>query len=188
MKAAVYDGPGDIRIESRPEPPAPAPDEVQLVIEYAALCGTDVGEYRYGPKLIPLASRHPGSGHLGPLVMGHELVGPVAEVGSAVERIATGDRVVPGAGMWCGACAWCAAGRTNLCARYYTFGLQADGGLTARLNVPERMCRAVPDRCTDQAAALAQPLAVALHAVRRSRARQGDMVVLIGVGASASSC
>jgi threonine dehydrogenase-like Zn-dependent dehydrogenase len=84
--------------------------------------------------------------------------------------------------MWCGRCAWCEAGRTNLCAGYYTIGLNADGGLTERLDVPAVMCRAVPAACTDEAAAMAQPLAVALHAVDRASVTRDETVVLIGAG------
>ncbi len=147
-----------------------------------ALCGTDASEYAHGPHLIPLGAQHRGSRHRGPLVLGHELIGYVDAVGAAVEEMRPGDRVVPGAGMWCGECSWCQAGRTNLCERYYTIGLQADGGMTERINVPAKMCRAVPAACTDDAAAIAQPLAVALHAVRRARVEEGELVVLIGVG------
>jgi (R,R)-butanediol dehydrogenase/meso-butanediol dehydrogenase/diacetyl reductase len=182
MKAAVYHGPRDVRVEQRAEPGPPAADEVTLRVARGALCGTDASEYAYGPRLIPLTERHGGSGHRGPLVLGHELLGYVEAVGAGVEGIAAGERVVPGAGMWCGECAWCRAGQTNLCARYYTIGLQADGGMTERLNVPAKMCRPVPGACDDDAAAIAQPLAVALHAVRRARAEEGELAVLIGVG------
>jgi len=102
--------------------------------------------------------------------------------GAGAGAPAVGERVVPGAGMWCGECAWCAAGRTNLCSRYFTLGLNADGGLTERIVVPARMCRPVPDAVPDHAAAMAQPFAVALHAVRRGRVEHGEVVALIGVG------
>jgi (R,R)-butanediol dehydrogenase / meso-butanediol dehydrogenase / diacetyl reductase len=182
MRAAVYHGPRDVRIESRDEPGALGDHAVRLRVRRVALCGTDAGEYAHGPRMIPLTRRHPGSGHIGPTVLGHEIVGEVMAVGSAVEAVAVGDRIVPGAGMWCGACPRCADGRTNLCARYYTLGLNADGGLTEQLDVPDRMCRVVDAACPDNAAALAQPLAVALHAVRRVGVTRGERAVLIGVG------
>lgn len=182
MRAAVYHGTRDVRIESIAEPGAPGPREVQLRVVRAGLCGTDAGEYKYGPIMVPLTWRHPASGHEGPLVLGHEFVGTIEAVGSAVEDLRLGDRVVPGAGMWCGECHWCQAGRTNLCERYYTLGLTAHGGLTERVNVPAVMCRLVPEACGDDAASMAQPLAVALHAVNRARVASGDAVVLIGVG------
>lgn len=182
MRAAVYHGRRDVRIESVGEPGALGDHAVRLAVRRVALCGTDAGEYAHGPHMIPLTVRHPGSGHLGPTILGHEIVGEVTAVGAVVSGVSVGQRVVPGAGMWCGECAWCRAGRTNLCATYYTLGLNADGGLTALLDVPERMCRAVPDAVDDDAAAMAQPLAVALHAVRRARIEAGERVVLIGAG------
>lgn len=182
MRAAVYHGRRDVRIESVPEPGALDEHAVRLAVRRVALCGTDAGEYAHGPHMVPLTARHPGSGHVGPTILGHEIVGEVTAVGSAVSDIAVGDRVVPGAGMWCGACEWCRAGRTNLCASYYTLGLNADGGLTELLDVPDRMCRIVGPQIGDDAAAMAQPLAVALHAVRRAGVEAGERVVLIGVG------
>lgn len=182
MKAAVYYGNRDIRIESVPEPGKPGSEEVILAVQRAAICGTDVTEYLHGPHFTPLSQRHPASGHLGPMIVGHEFVGRVIEVGSEVEGLASGQRVVPGAGMWCGECEWCRAGRTNLCARYYTLGLNAPGGLAELAKAPARMCRPVPQGCSDDAAAMGQPLAVALHAVRRSGALPGHTVALMGVG------
>ena len=120
---------------------------MRLRVLRGALCGTDAGEYAYGPIMVPLTWRHPASGHEGPTIIGHEFVGAVEAVGSGVDALAVGDRVVPGAGMWCGACAWCRAGRTNLCADYYTLGLNAHGGLAEQVNVPARMCR----RCRTRA-------------------------------------
>lgn len=182
MKAAVFHGNRDIRIESMPEPGKPAPNEVILEVLRAAICGTDVSEYLHGPHFTPLARPHPASGHVGPMIPGHELVGRVISVGAEVEALKVGQRVVPGAGMWCGQCEWCRSGRTNLCARYYTLGLNAHGGLAEFVKTPARMCCLVPANCPDNAAAMAQPLAVALHAVRRSGAESGHMVALMGVG------
>lgn len=182
MRAAVYHGRRDVRVESFPEPGALAPDAVRLRVRRVALCGTDAGEYAHGPHMIPLTRRHPGSGHVGPTVLGHEILGEIVAVGSGVDDLAVGARVVPGAGVWCGACAWCRAGRTNLCERYYTLGLSTHGGLTELVDAPAAMCRVVPGSCSDDAAAMAQPLAVALHAVRRARVAADDAVVLVGAG------
>lgn len=182
MKAAVYHGNRDIRIETMPEPGKPGPDEVILEILRGAICGTDVTEYLYGPHFVPLTQPHPASGHIGPMILGHEFVGRVIEVGAEVEGLKMGQRVVPGAGMWCGECEWCRSGRTNLCAHYYTVGLNTHGGLAELVKVPARMCRLVPEGCSDKAAAMAQPLAVALHAVRRGGAEAGQTVALMGVG------
>ncbi|HVX31675.1 MAG TPA: alcohol dehydrogenase catalytic domain-containing protein, partial [Solirubrobacterales bacterium] len=129
MRAAVYHGAGDVRVESVAEPGEPGPGEVLIAPAMAAICGTDASEYAHGPHMIPLHERHPGSGLVGPLIIGHEFVGRVEATGDGVEGLAVGDRVVSGAGVSCGECDWCRAGRTNLCASYYTLGLSAPGGL-----------------------------------------------------------
>ncbi|WCB91739.1 zinc containing alcohol dehydrogenase superfamily protein [Baekduia alba] len=182
MKAARYYGARDVRVESVLDAPVAGPHEVRLEVVRAGICGSDAAEFAAGPKQIPIDRVHPGNGHRGPVILGHEFVGRVASVGSGVEALRVGDRVVPGAGVWCGACEWCAAGRTNLCEKYYTHGLQADGGLAELVTVPALMCRPVPDVVSDDAAAMAQPLAVALHAVGRAAPEAGQVAVLIGVG------
>jgi len=182
MKAAVYYGRGDVRVEEVPEPITVADDQVRVRILRAGLCGTDVAEYMHGPTLIPVSHRHSGSGHRGPTVIGHEMLGRVEAVGAAVSSLSVGQRVVAGAGGWCGNCSWCQAGRTNLCERYYTLGLSTHGGMAELINLPAAMCLGVPQGCSDDVAAMAQPLAVALHAVRRAGIGRDDLVVLIGVG------
>jgi (R,R)-butanediol dehydrogenase/meso-butanediol dehydrogenase/diacetyl reductase len=119
------------------------------------------------------------------MIMGHEFIGEVESTGAGAERLA-GKRIATGAGVSCGECPWCRAGRTNLCARYWTLGLNADGGLAEYALVPASTCVLIPDECTDDSAGLAQPLAVGLHAVGRARARAGEIVVLIGAGAIGS--
>ncbi len=182
MKAAVFHGPRDVRVESVAEPPPLDVEEILLRVDRAGICGTDAGEYLYGPDQLPIARRHHASGHKGPLIIGHEIFGTIDAVGSNVDTVQVGDRIVPGAGMWCGTCEWCKAGKTNLCESYYTLGLQANGGLAEFVNVPARMCQIVPEGCSDLSAAVAQPLAVALHAVRRGRVEAESSVAIIGVG------
>jgi threonine dehydrogenase-like Zn-dependent dehydrogenase len=171
MKAAVYHGPGDIRIESVADPDEPHGGEVIIEVTRGAICGTDSSEWAHGPLLA-----RP------PVVLGHEFVGRVVAVGIAADGLSIGDRVVSGAGVSCGACEWCRAGRTNLCAEYRTLGLHIDGGLAEYVRSPGFVCRRVPDQVSDDAAALAQPLAVALHAVRRSGLEPGQACAVIGVG------
>jgi (R,R)-butanediol dehydrogenase/meso-butanediol dehydrogenase/diacetyl reductase len=185
MKALVLHAAGDARIEERPEPPPPGPGEVLLRITRAGLCGTDVAEYKVGPVMTPLAERHPSTGVLGPIILGHEFIGRVEAAGAGVARD-VGQRLAAGAGQWCGGCGWCRRGQTNLCERYWTLGLSADGGLTELVVVPDQMLHPVAPQVTDDNAALAQPLAVAIHAVRRSGMAPGDRVVVNGAGAIGS--
>jgi len=182
MRAAVYHGAGDVRIEAAAAPGEPGPGQVLIAPSMAAICGTDASEYAHGPHMIPLRRPHPGSGHVGPLIIGHEFVGRVEALGDGVEGLAVGDRVVSGAGVSCGGCAWCEAGRTNLCATYYTLGLSAPGGLAEQVLSPASICVAVPDGVVDIGAAMAQPLAVAIHALDRGGVGRGETVAVLGIG------
>lgn len=181
MKAARYHGPGDVRVEQTADPAGPGPGEVVIRVTRCGICGTDGHEYAHGPAMIPLRERHRASGHAGPMIIGHEFTGVVAAAGEGASPPA-GTRVVAGAGRWCGACGPCLAGRTNLCHDYYTYGLQADGGLAGYVTVPAEMCVAVPDDCDDDNAVLAQPMAIAMHALSRGNATAGAPVVVIGAG------
>ena len=184
MRAAVLHAPHDLRVEERPTPVC-GDAEVVVQVRYNGLCGTDATEFSKGPMMVPLQVPHPGSGHVGPTTLGHEFVGTVVSAGAGAEQW-LGRRVASGAGVSCGRCRWCRQGRTNLCASYYTLGLSTHGGLAELVAVPASTLRAVPDGCDDREAALAQPLAVGLHAVDRSGVRKGDTVVLLGAGAIGS--
>jgi threonine dehydrogenase-like Zn-dependent dehydrogenase len=182
MRAAVFYGAGDVRVEDRPEPVAPAAGEVVIAVSRASVCGTDAAEYAHGPVLVPLREHDRHSRRAGPLVLGHEFVGRIVAAGPGVTEPAVGRRVVCGAGVSCGRCVRCAEGRTNLCLVYYTVGLQADGGLAERVVVPAATCARVPDACSDDAAALAQPMAVAVHALNRGGVAPDTTLVVHGAG------
>ncbi len=184
MRAGVLHGPLDLRVEEWPDP-QPAAGEVVIEVALNGLCGTDATEFAKGPMMVPLGTRHPGSGHLGPTVLGHEFIGTVVDA-AADSRSWVGTRVACGAGVSCGTCRWCQGGRTNLCASYYTLGLSTHGGLSELVAAPTRTLVAVPDGCPDTEAALAQPLAVGLHAVDRAGIVDGDDVVVMGAGAIGS--
>jgi threonine dehydrogenase-like Zn-dependent dehydrogenase len=171
VRAAVFHGPRDVRIEDVPDPGRPGADEVVLEILRAAICGTDAAEWDHGPILC-----RPG------VVLGHEFVGRVVDMGAEVTNVRVGDRVVSGAGISCGGCFWCLRGRTNLCAEYRTLGLQVDGGLAEFATSPAPICRSVPEACDDDAAAMTQPLAVALHALSRVGQAPDETVAVIGAG------
>jgi (R,R)-butanediol dehydrogenase / meso-butanediol dehydrogenase / diacetyl reductase len=184
MRAAVLHAPHDLRVEERPDPTC-GDGEVIVQVRYNGLCGTDATEFTKGPMMVPLEVAHPGSGHVGPTTLGHEFIGTVVACGLGAEHW-RGVRVASGAGVSCGQCRWCHQGRTNLCAFYYTLGLSTHGGLADLVAVPASTLRAIPESCPDIEAALAQPLAVGLHAVTRSGVQSGDTVVLLGAGAIGS--
>jgi (R,R)-butanediol dehydrogenase/meso-butanediol dehydrogenase/diacetyl reductase len=184
MRAAVYHGDHDIRL-TEVERPARKPGEVLIKVTRSGICGTDATEWTVGPKVFAVATPHRVTGHSGPMILGHEFVGEVVAADTD-SGLAVGDRVASGAGVWCGHCARCLEGRTNMCASYHTYGLSLDGGMAGYVSVPAITLARIPDSVADDHAALAQPLAVGIHAARRSGALAGDRVVIIGGGAIAS--
>lgn len=181
MRAAVLHEPHDLRIEEVPQPICGSRD-LKIQVIYNGLCGTDATEYTKGPMMVPLHTPHPGSGHVGPTILGHEFIGLVVDAGAEVSDM-LGKRVASGAGVACGKCAMCHAVRTNLCASYYTLGLSADGGLAEYVVAPANTCFEIPENCSNEDAGLAQPLAVAIHSVRRAHITSGQTIAVIGVGA-----
>ncbi len=182
MRAAVYHGRQDLRIESFADPVEPGDGDLMIEVSRAAICGTDSSEYFSGPRMIPLTRRHPGSGHVGPMVIGHEFVGTVTSRGNRVEGLEPGDRVVSGAGVSCRSCAWCERGETNLCERYFTLGLSTHGGMAEAVVSPADICHRVPEAVSDEDAAMSQPLAVAIHSLEKGSVKTGENVVVIGAG------
>jgi len=182
MIAAVYHASGDVRIEER-EVPTPVAGEVLLKVLRSGMCGTDASEYKSGPKIFATQTKHPISGHLGPMILGHEFIGEIVSEPDTASGLKIGDVVASGAGISCGECRRCLEGRTNLCAKYVTLGLNRDGGMAQFVAVPTSTLVKVPEGLGLDAAGIAQPLAVGLHAARRSGVRDGDKVLLIGAGA-----
>jgi (R,R)-butanediol dehydrogenase/meso-butanediol dehydrogenase/diacetyl reductase len=182
MRAAQLFGPRDMRIVDVDSPDDPAAGEVLIRVTHCGICGTDAHEWDHGGPMAPLNRRHPASGHVGPMTIGHEFTGVVEGAGPGVDALTVGQRVVAGAGQSCGECRNCLAGRTNLCDSYFTFGLNIHGGMAEHVVVPASMCVAVPDACPSLRAALAQPLSIAMHAVSRAGLEVGDDVLVVGAG------
>lgn len=183
MKAVVWHGRGDVRVEEWPEPPPPPPGWVQVRVGYCGICGTDLEEWRAGPLNIPVDHDNPLTGRRAPLVLGHEWMGRVIRVGDGVEGLSVGDRVAADTLVFCGRCEACRDHLYNLCVDMAALGLSGDGGMAPWVNAPATSLWPVPDAVPDQAAALAEPLAVAVRAVRRGGVRLGQRVLVTGAGA-----
>ncbi len=91
MKAAIWHGKRDVRIESVPEPPPPPRGQVQVKVAWCGICGTDLHEYEGGPLYIPLERPHSLTGVQAPEIIGHEMSGEITAVGDGVECFAPGD-------------------------------------------------------------------------------------------------
>lgn len=181
MRAAVYHGPRDIRIEKVPRPD-PAPGELLVRVHGNGICGTDASEFA-APQMYPLAYEHPLTHHHGPLIPGHEFAGYVERLGDGVEGFREGELIVTGAALWCGVCPQCRAGRTSICAQYGSIGLHRDGALAEYVRVPARIATQVePLGLSGDVAVLTQPMAIAVHALRRGAPEPNESVLVIGCG------
>jgi (R,R)-butanediol dehydrogenase/meso-butanediol dehydrogenase/diacetyl reductase len=125
---------------------------------------------------------HPLSGVEPPITLGHEFSGRIVAIDGDWPSLAVGTRVVADPCLRCGTCRWCLRGEYHICARGGSLGLAADGGLARYVRVPLVELHAVPDTVTDEQAALAEPLAVGLHAASRARVGPGDHVLVLGAG------
>jgi len=152
-------------------------------VRWCGICGTDLEEWLSGPVFIPAAAPHPVTGARAPLVLGHEFAGVVVAAGADVTGPGPGQRVAVDTIVSCGTCYWCRRGEVTRCPALGALGLHGDGGLAELCNAPARICLPVPDTVADDEAALAEPLAVAVRALRRGRLRSGERVAVVGAGA-----
>jgi (R,R)-butanediol dehydrogenase/meso-butanediol dehydrogenase/diacetyl reductase len=181
MKAAVWHGKKDIRVEDVTVPVAPKPDEVQIKVHWCGICGSDLHEYLAGPIFIPTEA-HPLTGHSGKTILGHEFSGTVVAVGKDVTNVRVGDLVAPDACQHCGTCITCREGRYNVCEKLAFTGLMADGAFAEYVNVPSNIVYVLPQGFSDEAAALIEPLATGFKAVRLAGTILGETAVVFGAG------
>jgi len=171
MRAAVYYGVGDIRIEEMPKP-SPESGEVVLRVRSCGLCGTDLAKYRH--RLVEP-----------PIVLGHEVAGAIESVGAGVGNFKPGDRVILSHHVPCFVCTYCRHGNFSMCpewqATQITPGGFAEYIRVLRPAVAKGMVR-IPDEMGFDEATLAEPTACCLRALMRSRLVPGDSVAVIGSG------
>jgi (R,R)-butanediol dehydrogenase/meso-butanediol dehydrogenase/diacetyl reductase len=181
MRALVYHGNKDLRLESVPDP-VPGPGEVKLHIDYCGICATDIEEYLYGPVFISSDTPNPITGKKIPLITGHEITGTVVETGESVTDLRAGDRTVLNTVLTCGKCRGCLSHQETQCPNMAVAGFALDGGLAEFMVWRASEVIKLPDNVSSEQAALVEPASVALHAVRRSRLQPGETVVVLGCG------
>lgn len=186
MLALRWHGRRDVRVENVPEPASPGPGWVRLAIEACGICGTDVEEYTSGPVVVPITPNALFGG-CAPLTLGHEAVGVVTEVGPDV-GLEVGTRVAVEANMFCGTCFWCLRHEYQLCPSLCSLGLMADGGLAEQMVAPAYMCIPYDEHVLVEHAALAEPLSVAVRAVRKAGIGLGSTVGIVGAGTVGLLC
>jgi L-idonate 5-dehydrogenase len=178
MPAIVVHGADDLRVEERADQ-VPGPGEVAVRVRFGGICGSDLHYLRHG-AVGDFRLREP-------LILGHEVSGEVAAVGAAVTGIDAGQPVTVHPATPCGSCAECRSGRPNVCRQARYLGSAAhfphvQGGFRDVLVVRADQIVPVPADLPLATAALAEPLAVALHAVRRAGDVRGRRVLVTGAG------
>ncbi len=180
MKAAVWHGHKDVRIENMPEP-APKAGQVKIQVNWAGICGTDRHEYE-GPNFIPVEKPHRLTGRVAPLIIGHEFSGRIVELGEGVTGWKVGDRVTGNGSLTCGQCEACQSGRYNICQRLGFVGVGDDGTFAEYVIFGADKLFAIPEGVTQRQAAVAEPLACGIHATNLLGDLKGKDVVVIGPG------
>lgn len=178
MLGCVIHGQGDLRTEKLPVP-TPGPGQALVAVRYGGVCGSDLHYWRHG-----------GVGDFRlrePMVLGHEVVGTVVSYGDGASGPAVGTAVAVHPATPCGVCPECADGRRNVCRDTRYLGSAArfphvQGGFAAQMVVPAEQLRPLPAGLELRRAALAEPLSVALHAVRRAGDLRGRHVLVTGAG------
>ncbi len=177
MKALVYYGPGDVRLEDRPIP-VPGKGEVLVKVKAVSVCGSDLGAY----KLPEVSDRWQP-----PIVLGHEFSGEVASLGEGVENFHIGQAVTANPILYCGSCYYCAHGQINLCPKRYSLGTSIggvghDGAMQEYLTVRATALYPLLEGVSFIQGALVEPLSVSLCAARLGDFGEGERVALIGAG------
>lgn len=180
MRAAVWHGYKDIRIEEVPVP-IPGPGQVRIKVDWAGICGTDRHEYE-GPNFIPTAKPHRLTGRVAPLTLGHEFSGKISALGDGVTGWKVGDRVTANGTLSCGECEACRAGRYNVCRRLGFLGVSTDGAFADEVVVSAARLFPIPEGVSQRDAVLCEPLACGIHATNLLGDISGRDVVVLGPG------
>ena len=175
MKALVYFGPHDIRYTDV-ETPKPKPDEVLIKVRAVSICGSDISGYK-GQS----AMRVP------PLIMGHEFSGEIVGFGETVSGFTAGDRVVVLTNLFCDGCADCKDGLTNVCDNRKIIGTTMlagayNGAMADYVVAPAEKVLLLPRHISFNEAALIEPLAISLRAVKHAGSLPGKTVAVYGAG------
>jgi len=176
--AATLFGPGDLRLVEHHLAPL-GPGMVRVRFRAGGICGSDLHYFRHARTGDFVVNS--------PLILGHEVSGEIIEINGEAPGLLVGDRVAVNPSRWCGHCARCREGRANLCENIYFMGSASktphmQGGFASVFDATPAQCVKVAGDVSYQAAALAEPLAVSLHAVARAGEMAGKNVIVFGAG------
>jgi L-idonate 5-dehydrogenase len=184
MRAIVAHAAKDLRIEEAPALPL-GPRDICVQVAYGGICGSDLHYFNHGGfGLVRLRE---------PMILGHEVAGTVTAVGSDVSRVKVGDRVAVNPSVPCNRCRYCLEGHQNQCLdmRFYGSAMRfphVQGAFREALVCSEQQAHDVAENLSLAEAAMAEPLAVCLHAVRQAGSLTGKTVLVTGCGPIGALC
>ncbi|MEM3062996.1 MAG: alcohol dehydrogenase catalytic domain-containing protein, partial [Nitrososphaerota archaeon] len=168
MKAAIWYGGKNIRIEDVPEPEI-SDNDVLIKVKAVGICGSELHAYEGISE-----RRKP------PLIMGHEFSGEVIEVGKNVKNLVKGDRVAVDPIIRCLKCEQCLNGRSNICENMRLIGLHTPGAFSEYIAIPAEKCYKMPDNLSFEEASMVEPMSVGVHAVNLASMKINSDVAIIG--------
>ncbi len=172
MKAIVFKSRGKWAYEDRPEPKIKKDEEMLVKVLACSICGTDVH----------ILADPPGVAANDNIILGHEFVGEVLEVGSAVRNFQKGDHLICDNNIPCGVCSACQTGHSNMCENVQAMGSGTDGVFTSKVVIPERNAAKIPNDLSIEKAIFAEPLNCVMGAMKKANIQNGDTVVILGGG------
>ncbi|QQK79614.1 zinc-binding alcohol dehydrogenase family protein [Salicibibacter cibi] len=177
MQAIQVFEPGKLEVVTKDKPEIERPDDVFVKIKAVGICGSDMHIY-HGSNPFTVYPR----------VIGHEVSGEVASVGSRVSTLQPGDQVALEPISYCGECYACRKGRPNVCVNLEVFGVHRDGGMREFMVAPADKWHKVSESISFEAAALAEPMTIGAQATMRGNVQKGDTVLIMGAGPTGLSC
>ncbi len=172
MKAAVFEREGVLTLKEVERPRIEQPDQLLLRVDAVSICGTDVHITAVPPGYIATPNT----------ILGHELVGTVAEIGENVRGLQVGDRVVVNPNNYCGTCVYCRKNLPNQCERIEALGIDFDGAFAEYCRVNAKVAHKISRDVPLEQAACCEPLACALSGIKKARVTPGDVCVIVGGG------
>ena len=172
MYVPVFKSEGRLAYEERPIPQIGQPDDVLVRIEACGICGTDL-------NILAVPPAHQATPDI---IIGHEGMGVVEEIGAGVSDLRPGDRVVIAPRIPCGRCAYCRRGLDNQCTTRRTIGTTLDGAFAPYLRAPQTALYSISQAVSRDDAVFFEPLSCVVGAIARVPVRAGDNVAIIGAG------
>ena len=171
MKAVRYHDVKNLQFERVPRPGQPGNRAVKVKVAATGICGSDLHVYQTGAYMTEP-----------PKIMGHEFAGTVMEIGSGVKNLSIGDPVVGDSRVACGRCEFCAGGYPNLCGHIGFLGEVCEGSFAEEIVIDQAALVKIDPNVPFDMAALAEPLAVALHAFSKARITGKPRTLILGAG------